>query len=225
MRPTIIESLLATSTLLMCACGGGGGQPVTVPPSDLAEVAPGADVARPADGTSPADGRASDTWTPGAGGLGGAVFVVDASGKDVGALVRRGSDDSAAGRAIYDIVTVFHPPSGLFFDITMTEATPLLPATTFFSGTGCATPVGMSAGGCPTCRAGHGIGFLHEGVWWRVVSGAAREQIANAATRSATAGAACVPHSSSNSQAFPVETVPGATPPASFAAPLHFVWR
>lgn len=225
MRPIHIMRLLAATILLSAACGGGGGSPVTVPPSDLAEVAAGADAARPFDSVPPDEGRVSETWRPGAGGLGGAVFVVDASGKEVGALMRRGSDDSTTGRAIYDTVTVFHPGSGLFFDITMTDATPLLPATTFFSSAGCGTPVGVSAGGCATCRAGHGIGFLHQGSWWRVISGAAREQVPNAATRPANADGACVPHSASGSPAFPVELVPGPTPPTSFAAPLHFEWR
>ncbi|MEZ4267932.1 MAG: hypothetical protein R3F39_16280 [Myxococcota bacterium] len=226
MRAASIYGLCVGLTL-WAACGGGG--PVTVAPADapaeLSEAGAGHDAARPVDLATPRDGRAPQDWNPGAGGVGGGIFVVDASGKDVGYLVRRGSDESTAGRSIYDTVTVFHPASGLFFDITMTEAIPLLPATGFFSGAGCATPVGISAGGCATCRAGHGLGFLHEGVWWRVVSGAAREQIANAATRPATADGSCVPHSSSNSPAFPVETVTGTTPPTSFAAPLRFQWR
>jgi hypothetical protein len=225
MRSILIKGLFAASCLLACACSDGAGQPVTVPPSDLAEDTPGADAAPPRDSASSGDGRAADAWRPGAGGLGGALFVVDASGKDVGVLIRRGSDDSTAGHAIYDTVTVFHPGSGLFFDITMTDATPLLPGTTFFSGAGCGTPVGVSAGGCATCRAGHGIGFLHHGVWWRVIAGAARELIPNGATHPPTAAGTCVPHSASGSPAFPVETVPGPTPPTSFTAPLRFQWR
>lgn len=212
-RAALLASLLA-------ACAGAA-EPVAVSPSDTPSASP--DTPRDAPAARDA-ARADIPWRPGAGTAGG-LFLVDASGAEVGALVRRGSDDSTAGRAIYDVVTVFHPDSGVFFDITMTDATPLPPATTFFTGANCATPVGITAGGCPTCRAAHASAFLHDGAWWRVVSGAAREPIANGSTRAATAGAACVPHTSSNSPAFPVEPLPPPTPPTTFAAPLRFVWR
>ncbi|MCB9727818.1 MAG: hypothetical protein H6746_04930 [Deltaproteobacteria bacterium] len=228
MRPlSCLLPALALAALSTLSCTGGERSPVTVPPAD----APGADErAGPEDSTAlpeatPADGHPADRWQPGTGGTGGGLFVVDAQGTDLGLLIRRGSDDSVAGRTIYDTVTVFHPGSGLFFDITMTDATPLLPGTTFFTSSDCATPVGVSAGGCATCLAGHGIGFLHGGAWWRVVAGAAREAIANGSARGPTADAACVPHSSSNSPAFPVEPVSGPHPPTAFVPPLRFAYR
>jgi hypothetical protein len=208
-------------------CSPRSSPPARAPPSPSPSRPPTRPAPRPtppATPPHPATPRAPTRGAPAPAAAGG-LFLVDASGAEVGALVRRGSDDSTAGRAIYDTVTVFHPDSGVFFDITMTDATPLPPATTFFTGANCATPVGITAGGCPTCRAAHASAFLHDGAWWRVVSGAAREPIANGSTRAATAGAACVPHTSSNSPAFPVEPLPPPTPPTTFAAPLRFVWR
>ena len=58
-------------------------------------------------------------------------------GQALGVLVRRGSDDNIANRAIYDLVTVFHPGSGLFFEVTMSDGVARYPATTFFAGYDC----------------------------------------------------------------------------------------
>ncbi len=179
----------------------------------------------PADG-APRDHRDPTRPRPGVG-TGTGLWVVDAAGVDAGVLMRRGSDDNVADRAIYDVVTVFHPASGLFYDLAMAGGVVLYPGTTFFAGAGCDVPVGLGVGGCTDCRAGFGLGVLHEGAWYEVVGGAAYEQASAGATISSGVSASCVPHSTFNAKVFPIVGVPPATttPPTSFTPPLHFEWR
>ena len=155
----------------------------------------------------------------------GAIWVEDAEGQPVGILFRRGSDDNVAHRAIYDLVTVFHPQSGLFFDVTMTDAVVRHPHTVFFKGFDCDVPVGLSSGGCSDCRAGYGIGIFHRGVWWRVQGGVTSSATNAGSTRSPGLATECVSHGTSNAKAFPLVQVSGDTPPTQLTPPLSLSWR
>lgn len=178
----------------------------------------------PASGGDAAGGDAGQAELPAAGGEGG-VWVVDAGGVAVGALVRRGGDDGRTGRALYDLVTVYEPSSGLFFDITMADGLVRYPAMTYFRDAHCQAPVGVAAGTCATCVAGFGIGLLHEGSWWRVVGGAPVGQIAMGSTRGPGISEACVAHGTASAKGYPIEPVEGPTPPTHFTPPLRFEWR
>jgi hypothetical protein len=155
----------------------------------------------------------------------GGLWAVDALDEPVGLLVRRGSDDNLADRAIYDLVTLYHPESNLFFEVTMTDAKPRYPTTTFFSTASCETPVGISAGGCLDCRSGSGIGFVHGDMWWRVASGKLFEQASAGSSQGGGIDEACTAHQTFNAKVFPVEQVTGPTPATDWEAPLHFEWR
>ncbi len=156
---------------------------------------------------------------------GGGLWVVDAEGVPVGALVRRGGDDSRTGRALYDLVTVYAPASGLFFDITMADGQVRYPATTYFRDSRCQEPVGVAAGACATCVAGYGVGLLHAGTWWRVVGGAPVGQVAMGSTRAPGISETCVAHGTSSAKGYPIEPAPPPTPPTAFTPPLRFSWR
>lgn len=196
-------------TLLLLANGCGAADEGV----DPVEVAPG-------DG----DGAASDARDPGAA-SGGAIWVEDADGQVLGTLFRRGGDDQVAGRAHYDLVTVFHPESGLFFEVTMGDGVVRYPVTTFFSGFNCSEPVGVVAGGCDTCLSGYGIGLLHLGRWWRVRGGELASQLSAGSTHASGRASECVAHSTSSARGFPVDEVSGAAPPTQLTPPLRFVWR
>lgn len=201
--------------LLVAGCASPSPDPVAVSPAS--DSCP-PEQARPAESTG--DG-------PGAAGAGacGALWVVDAAGVDAGVLIRRGSDDNIAHRAIYDIVTVFHPPSGVFYELTMTDGVVRYPGTTFFQGSWCGQPVGVGIGGCTSCRAAWGTGFLHEDTWYGVVGGAEWEQAEAGSSRDAGVDAECTAHSTFNAKVYPIEPVAGLTPPVELAPPLHFQWR
>ncbi len=159
------------------------------------------------------------------GGEPASLWVVDAVGVAAGLLIRRGSDNNLADRAIYDIITVYDPPSGLFYDLTMSDGVVRYPGTTFFWGPVCAEPVGLGVGGCTDCRAGYGIGFRHEGAWYRVVGGSTFELASAGSTKDSGLAEGCVVHGTTNAKVFPVELVAAASPPLTFVAPLHFEVR
>jgi len=198
--------MILAACSLACGSESGGVEPVEVRP--------------PGDGATRGD-------APGApGGAEGAIWVVDAHGEPAGVLFRRGTDESVAGRVVYDFVTVFHPGSGLFYELTMSDGEVRFPATIYFSGFNCGTPVGVAAGGCVECRSGYGAGFLHGGRWWRLRGGETRRQMSMGSTRSGGISTECVAHGTSNALGFPVEEVPAsASPPTSFAAPMAFAYR
>ncbi|PIE17019.1 MAG: hypothetical protein CSA66_06995 [Proteobacteria bacterium] len=210
MRHSLIR-VLGVAALACGACGSEvseGVDPVEVSPSDGATE----DAARPPDAGAAAAGA-------------GAIWVEDAAGVAAGVLVRRGSDDNIASRAIYDLVTVYHPDSGLFYEVTMTDGVVRYPATTMFRGYGCDVPIGVAVGACTDCRSGFGVGLRHGDAWWRVRGGVGYEQLAPGSTRSSGLSAECVTHGTSNAKAYPVDRVTGATPPQSLSPPLRFVWR
>ena len=165
--------------------------------------------------TRPAAGDAS------AGGL----WVIDSAGEDVGVLVRRGSDDNLVYRAIYDLVTVYHPASGLFFEVTMTDAVVRRPSTTFFSSASCDNPVGISYGGCADCRSGPGTGLLHDGAWYRVTAGITYEVSTAGSTLGSGLQEECSSHHTDSAKIFPVSEVSGPSPPTVFTPPLHIAWQ
>jgi hypothetical protein len=213
-----------------CADKAAGLDPVEVsrPSEDLYAAEPDATATPPDDTATPApqDTR-EDTRVPVAPGAtpAGQLWVVDDAGLVVGALVRRGSDDTTAGRTIYDLVTVFHPDSGLFFEVAMTEGRVLYPANTFFAGYGCDTPIGIGAGGCAECRAGFGLGFLHGGRWWEVRGGSSFDTMGPGSVIKGALSTECVPHGTSNAKLFRIDPVTGTSPPTSFTPPLRFEWR
>ena len=183
----------------------------TARPSDPVDDEPSPDRPR----TRPASGEVS------AGGL----WVIDSDGQGVGVLVRRGSDDNLVYRAIYDLVTVYHPGSGLFFEITMTDASVRRPSTTFFSTASCDNPVGISYGGCAECRSGPGTALLHDGAWYRVTAGVTYEVTTAGSTLGSGLQDACSSHHTDSAKIFPVTEVTGTTPPKSFSPPLHIAWQ
>ncbi len=158
-------------------------------------------------------------------GLSGGLWVVDNAGEALGVLVRRGSDDNLVYRAIYDLVTVFHPGSGLFFEVTMSDGLVRRPSTTFFASATCDDPIGISYGGCAECRSGPGTGVLHDGSWYRVVSGLTYEVTTAGSTMGSGLQDQCSSHHTDSAKIFPLEEITLDAPPSSFEAPLHFEWR
>ena len=168
----------------------------------------------------------SPSVRPGAGeGATGGVWVVDNQGEPLGVLVRRGSDDNLVYRAIYDLVTVFHPDSGLFFEVTMSDALVRRPSTTFFASASCDDPIGISYGGCAECRSGPGTAILHDGAWYRVVPGVTYEVTTAGSTLGSGMQDQCSSHHTDSAKIFPLEELLTKTPPSAFEAPLHFEWR
>lgn len=209
--------------VLLMACEGAATSPspVTVEPGSDRDDDRATRTARETQATSPdPDGR-----RPRPGASSGGIWVVDAAGAELGILFRRGSDDNIAHRAIYDIVTVYHPGSGLFFEVTMTDARVRYPATTFFQGSWCGDPVGVGVGGCDTCRAGYGIGLLHGDAWWKAVEGSEWEQATAGSSHDAGVHEDCTAHATFNAKVFPVEPVVGPAPPVGLIAPLRLEWR
>lgn len=249
-RMTCWMALASALCLCVMACSESEPvAPVSVAPADgtpagseqTADGAPSnnptTDAAIPMD-TARSARRADDTATPspdpdtqrpplpGAGEVeGGGVWVVDSAGQDVGALVRRGSDDNLVYRAIYDLVTVYHPESGLFFEITMTDAVVRHPSTAFFATADCKDPVGISYGGCAECRSGPGTALFHEGVWYRVTPGVHFEVTTSGSTRGSGLEEQCSSHHTDSAKVFPVSAVGSSSPPTSFTPPLHFAWK
>jgi len=155
----------------------------------------------------------------------GNLWVEDAAGQVAGILFRRGGDDQIGGKVIYDLVTVYHPDSGLFYDVTMSDAVVRYPATTFFKGYNCDLPIGIASGGCTDCVSAYGMGILHGGKWYRVRGGVTYEQQGPGSTIGPARTTDCVSHGTTNAKAFPVDAVGGAAPPTTFAAPLRVVFR
>lgn len=209
--------------ILLSACADKPA-PTSVEPGDTSpDSAAPADTATPTDSVTPADTSTPDT-RPGVDDPSG-LWVEDQNGVPVGLLVRRGSDDAVAARAIYDLVTVFHPPSGLFFEVSMTDAVVRYPANTFFEGFSCGTPMGIGVGSCTECRSAWGLGLLHGGKWWKVRGGATFETAGPGSVIKGGMSTECVAHGTSNAKLFPIDAVTGVTPPTTFAAPLRFVAR
>ena len=172
-----------------------------------------------------ASDASKDAFAPGPAPGGTAIWVYDAADVPVGVMFRRGGDDSVAGRAVYDLVTVFHPQSGIFFEITMSDGQVRYPVNVFFRGPYCAEPVGASAGGCAECRSGFGLGFLHGNRWWRIRGGEIYQQVDSGSVRETGLSERCVAHGTSSAKAFPLDEVLVSPPPTVFEGPLRFVWR
>jgi len=207
-RRFIAPAMGALLVLAACSKPDADGVPVEVPVDGLE--------AQPLDATRP----------PGQGVGGSGLWVVDANGHSVGVLMRRGSDDKMAESALYDRVQVFDPDSGLFFDVTMQDAEVRFPAKVYFNFSSCTEPVGVAVGSCQACRSGYGLGLRHNGAWYRVVEGVTYSVIPNKASIDVGVEASCVPHSSSSTKGFPLESVAAdRSPPEDFAAPLRFEWR
>ncbi len=208
----------ALCLLALVACSDAKPGPEQVDPADTTQVP---------DGTTP-DGTIPDATTnetrPGASDVSG-IWLEDANGVDVGLLVRRGSDDATASRAIYDFVTVFDPVSGLFFEVTMTDGRVRYPQNTFFQGGNCDIPVGIGVGTCAECRSAWGLGFSHAGRWYKVRGGATAETRSPNGVLKGGIADTCVAHGTSSAKVFVVDPVELDAPPAMFAAPLRFVAR
>ena len=154
----------------------------------------------------------------------GGLWVIDNEGQRVGRLLRRGSDDNLVYRAIYDLVTVFHPESGLFFEVTMSDGVVRRPSTTFYQTASCDNPIGISYGGCAECRSGPGSAILHDETWYQVIPGLTFEVTSAGSTMGSGLQDECSSHHTDSAKIFPVEPVTGATPPSVFSPPLHFAW-
>ncbi|MFT7581697.1 MAG: hypothetical protein ACI9MR_003375 [Myxococcota bacterium] len=216
MRITAMISVVSVA-LLTTACS-----PDDTAAIDPVEVAPAETIADSVFADAPPVGDTAPR--PGVP-TGGGLQIEDANGQFVGVLIRRGSDDNVANRAIYDLVTLYHPGSGLFFDVTMSDAVIRYPATTLFDRGGCDVPVGISSGGCRECRAGFGTGIFHAGRWWRVRGGELEQQISAGASIGGGLSTTCVAHGTNNARAFTVVEVAGEAPPTSLLPPLRYVWK
>jgi hypothetical protein len=226
LQPFSALASLAALALLggLVACADKAG-PAVVPPADVPTDAPLADI--PVDSTTDAPPTPPDARPdarPGTDSPSG-LWVEDAAGVPVGLLVRRGSDDSIASRAIYDFVTVYHPASDLFFEVTMSDALVRLPPNTFFQGFACDTPVGIGIGACTDCKSAYSLGFLHGNRWWRLRGGVPFATMGPGSVMKGGTATECVGHGTANAKLFPVDQATGTTPPTSFAAPLRFVAR
>jgi len=195
----------------------------TTSPADVQIDGTGVPDATAPDGTVAPDTSQPDT-RPGSSDVSG-IWVEDANGVGVGLLVRRGSDDATASRAIYDFVTVFEPVSGLFFEVTMTDALVRYPPNTFFDGFSCDIPVGVGVGPCQECRSAWSLGFLHNSKWYKMRGGATFETRSPGSVLKGGIASECVAHGTNSAKVFVVDQVETNAPPVSFAAPLHFVAR
>lgn len=226
-RPTL---LVLFSCALGAACSESKPGPARVDAEDTVPVADARvdDASRADTSTAPdvqaPDGTTAEETRPGASDASG-IWVEDANGVGVGLLVRRGSDDATASRAIYDFVTVFEPVSGLFFEITMTDGLVRYPPNTFFASGACDIPVGIGVGPCTECRSAWGLGFSHLGKWYKVRGGALFETRGPGSVLKGGISTECVAHGTANAKVFVVDPVALDAPPATFAPPLRFVAR
>jgi hypothetical protein len=228
-----MRMLLASLTFSFLACSESAAPgPVLVDSADGVDDATSADTALPGDTVSadtsvsdtPVDTQRPDDVPAGTEDPAG-LWLEDADGVPLGLLVRRGGDDVTAGRAIYDLVTVYHPASGLFIEVTMTDAVVRYPPNTFFQGGSCDIPVGIGVGPCEACKSAWGIGFLHGGKWYKVRGGSPFEVRGPGSVLKGGLATECVAHDTSNAKVFVVDPVTGAAPPLTLKAPLRFVAR
>lgn len=206
---SLIVIVVGTSLFQCTPLDPGEANPIEVPPAD--------------NPTQPADpGR--DGPGPGAE-VGSAIWVVDADDVPVGVLVARGSDDKASASSVYDRARLFHPASGLFFEVSMSDGAVRYPTKVYFKGSGCTDPVGVALGSCQECRSGPGTAIRHDGVWFQVVAAKLWEVLPNAASIDSGIASTCVAHGSTSTKGFPLAAVDGATPASEFKAPLRYDWR
>jgi hypothetical protein len=227
----VATSLLATVFVFAAgACGDAKPGPTAVEPDDGDTPATPADDTAPVQETSAPDDADTRSDTPppdnppGAADVAG-VWVDDANGVPVGLLIRRGSDDATASRAIYDFITVYDPVSGLFFELTMTDAEVRYPPNTFFDGFSCQTPIGIGNGPCQECRSAWNLAFRHQGKWYKLRGGATFETRGPGSVLKGGIATECVAHGTANAKVFVVDPLLTNAPPASFAAPLRIVAR
>ena len=214
---------------LASACGADKPGPTQVVPADAsADTTAATDTTPPPTATAVASDAGAEATphetTPPAGvddpsGL----WVEDQDGVRLGLLVRRGSDDSTASRSIYDIVTVFHPASGLFFEVTMSDGVIRYPVNTYFSGFNCVEPVGVAVGACTECKSAYGLAFLHGDRWYQVEGGQTFQTMGADATMKGGMSTECVAHSTTSAKGYPIRRVENVVPPSSFSPPLRFV--
>ncbi|MBM4353649.1 MAG: hypothetical protein FJ109_07590 [Deltaproteobacteria bacterium] len=192
--------------------------PLSVPSGDLDEARGRGDSAGPIPDALAADGTPAPPEPAGS----GTLRVVDNDGKLVGVLVSR-SHRLLEDSELYDAVTVFHPPTGLFFTIRMADASVLLPAKVLFSAGNCTGKAAIRAS-CADCVSGYDMGFFYNKQWYRVQGGVLRDQFSYSSYVPEEPGAICAGHGNSNTYAFPVDPLgPGETP-GLFVPPLRFAW-
>ncbi len=152
----------------------------------------------------------------------GTLRVVDAQGTLVGVLVSR-THRLLEGSELYDAVTVFHPPTGLFFSIRMADASVLLPAKVLFSAGNCTGKAAIRAS-CTDCLSGYDLAFYYNNAWYQIAGGEPRVQFSYSSYVPEEPGATCAGHGNSSTYAFPVDPLgPGQTP-GLFVPPLRFAW-
>jgi len=187
------------------------------PPSDDAAPTAEIDAGPIPDALAASDGRA-DPEPAG----NGTLRVVDDNGTLVGVLVSR-THRLLEGSELYDAVTVFHPPTGLFFSTRMADASVLLPAKVLFAAGNCTGKAAVRAA-CGDCLSGYDLAFFYNKTWYRVAGGVPRTQFSYSSYVPEEPGAVCAGHGNSNTYAFPVDPLgPGKTP-GLFVPPLRFAW-
>lgn len=201
-------------------------------------VDPGFDAERPlADGTTTARGQdsvskdasrrsAKDGGLPGGGsvGPGGGIWVVDATGDAVGALVQRGHPHQGPSDSVdvlRDGVLIYAPGADLFFGVEMVSGKILVPRLGVADGA-CNVPLvaGYYTDGADL--AGMRYGFAWRGMWYRIDDGAPLKLVSCAGVTKQGVEPKCVLHTGS-CRGFPVSKV-SVPLPLSFTGPLAFKW-
>ena len=168
------------------------------------------------------EGMRTADAAPGNGGAEGALRVVDAEGRLVGALVSR-THAHYDGSELFDAVQVYNPVRGLFFGIRMSNAEVLLPAKVLFTKGNCTGEASIRAT-CSDCVSGYGLAFAHNGTWYRIEGGAKRVQFGYSSYLPPEPGSPCAGHGMSTSYGYPVEKISPAESLGEFTPPLEFAW-
>jgi hypothetical protein len=153
----------------------------------------------------------------------GKLYVVDDTGRLVGALVHR-THRLLDHSELFDAVMVYNPQYGLFFSVRMSSAEVLLPAKLFFTGGNCTGSAAVRAN-CPDCVSGYDLAFSYLGSWYRVPGGEERSQFKYTSyVADDDLEYQCTAHGNSSTYVYPLDTLGPGENPGAFVPPLRFVW-
>ncbi len=195
-------------------------------------LAVGADASNSSDDadTSSVDALSNDTDTGQAtikNGTGvGGLWVVDAKGQPVGAVVQRGhpnlgSNGATTSDLLRDGVLVYSPKTALFFGMQMSTGKVLSPRLGVADAT-CQTPIVAGYYTDGDFVSGQGYAFVYAGSWYKIKDFATVSFVTCGGTVQDGADGVCSPHAGS-CRGFPVQSISPQLA-TSFAAPLAFAW-
>ncbi|MBM4342671.1 MAG: hypothetical protein FJ100_04780 [Deltaproteobacteria bacterium] len=154
----------------------------------------------------------------------GGLWVVDAGGKPVGALVQRGHSALSVGGAVdllRDGAVVYSPQFGVFFGVQMSTGKVVHPRLGV-ADTTCDAPVTAGYYTEGDAISGQGLAFVYNGTWYRIEDYKPLQLVTCGGTVPEGAPGKCAPHNGS-CRGFPVKQM-AVAPPLQFAAPLQFAW-